>query len=294
MTEDMFARAVDDRNLELGEGPSYDPLTDKAYWFDILGKTLYEMDCGSEAVTAYSLPRMASEIAGIDAGRQLVAMEDGFYIRDRASGDLELHLPLEADNPDTRSNDGGIHPAGALWIGTMSKSGVREAGSIYHYRAGKVTRLFEGISIPNGICFSADGETGYFCDTAVNRLMRVELDPKTGLPTGEPEVFHDQTGGKGALDGASVDEAGNLWIALWGASGVLVLTPQGEVIRTVEIPTRQPTCAAFIGRSAERLLVTTAWEHMEPERRAIDKNAGKTFILEPVARGRHAPPVVIA
>ncbi|MER0237720.1 SMP-30/gluconolactonase/LRE family protein [Fulvimarina sp. MAC8] len=293
MTEDAPVRIVDDRNLELGEGPSYDPLTDKAHWFDILGKTLYEMDCASEAVTAHKMPRMASEIAGIDSERQLVAMEDGLYFRDRKSGDLELHRPLEADNPDTRSNDGGIHPAGALWIGTMSKHGAREAGAIYHYRAGVVTRLYEKISIPNGICFSADGATGYFCDTVVNRLMRVALDPETGLPAGEPEVFFDQTGGKGVLDGASVDEDGNLWIACWGGGGVIVLSPEGAVSRSLDVPTRQPTCTAFIGREADRLLVTTAWEHMAPERRAIDKEAGMTFVLEPGTRGRHAPPVMI-
>ena len=294
MTEETAARAVSDHILELGEGPSYDPLTNKAHWFDILGKTLYEMDCDSDEVVAHSLPRMASEIAGIDAERQLVAMEDGLYVRDRKSGALDLHHPLEADTPGTRSNDGGLHPAGALWIGTMSKHGEREAGSIYHYRGGEVTRLYEKISIPNGICFSADGATGYFCDTAVNRLMRVALDPETGLPTGEPELFYDQTTGKGVLDGASVDEKGNIWVALWGGSSVMVLSPTGEVIRSVKLPTRQPTCTAFIGRNLDRLLVTTAWEHMEPERRAIDRQAGATFILEPGARGRLAPQVVIA
>ncbi|EAU40929.1 hypothetical protein FP2506_18614 [Fulvimarina pelagi HTCC2506] len=294
MTTEGAVHVIDDRTLELGEGPSYDPLTDKAYWFDILGMTLYEMDCQTDAVTPHPLPRMASEIAGIDQERQIIAMEDGFYFRDRESGDLKPHVPLEADDPNTRSNDGGVHPSGALWIGTMSKHGAREAGAIYHYRAGVVTQLYDKISIPNGICFSSDGVTGYFCDTVVNKLMRVALDPQTGMPTSEPELFFDQTGGKGVLDGAVLAEDGNLWIACWGGANVLVLSPDGTVVRELAVPTRQPTCPAFIGRNAERLLVTTAWEHMSPERRSIDAKAGMTFVLDPGVRGRHPAPVLVA
>ena len=291
--ETVPTRIVDERRLELGEGPSYDALTDTAYWFDILGRTLYEMPLASGTVTAHALPRMGSEIAGIDAGRQLLAMEDGLYIRDRASGALTLHLPLEAENDRTRSNDGNVHPSGALWIGTMGKGAEREAGTIYHYRAGTLSPLYRGISIPNSIAFTDDGRTGYFCDTMVNKLMRVALDPATGLPLSEPELLHDHTRHKGGLDGACTAKDGTLIIACWGASSLLILSAAGEIIRTIKVPSSQPTCPAFIGKSADQLLVTTACEHMTPDQQSLDASAGMTFILDPGLKGRHVPQVVV-
>src|SRR3546814_7772698 len=74
-----------------------------------------------------------------------------------ASGRLSLHAALEADNLATRSNDGRVHPCGALWIGTMGKRAETGAGSLYWFFRGELRRLFSGISIINSIAFSPDG-----------------------------------------------------------------------------------------------------------------------------------------
>ena len=294
MLERVPTRIVHDELLELGEGPTYDPETNTAFWFDIIGKGLYEMPLSGEViVTRHPMPVMASEIAVVDAATQIVAAEDGLYLRERAGGRLTLHKPLEADRPDTRSNDGGVHPSGALWIGTMGKRAEREAGAIYHYRAGMITQLYANVSIPNAICFSDDGQLAYFADTARNKLMRVACDPATGLPTGEPTELHDQAGGPGALDGALVARDGTIWIACWGGGCLMVLSPGGKVLRRIEVPASQPTCPAFIGEAADRLLVTTAHQGMTPGARADDANAGRTFVLEPGVVGKHPPKVVI-
>ena len=81
---------------ELGEGPSYDPASGKLFWFDIVGKKLLEKKFADGPTIVHDLPFMASAIATIDAGRQLIAAEDGIYIRDVRTGALTLHTPLEA------------------------------------------------------------------------------------------------------------------------------------------------------------------------------------------------------
>ncbi len=169
-------------NSVLGEGPTYDPGTNTVWWFNILGKELHELNLSTDEKKVHSLPMMASVLARIDAGRQLLATEEGLFVRDVASGNLTFYAALENDRPENRSNDGRTHPSGALWIGTMSKRAENQAGAIYHVAAGKVTKLFSGISIPNSICFSPDGTIGYFTDTRLSRLMRVMVDPQTGLP----------------------------------------------------------------------------------------------------------------
>src|SRR5690606_35999065 len=110
-------------------------------------------------------------------------------VRDRRSGVLSLLAPLEADISGTRSNDGRVHPSGRLWIGTMGKNAEWQAGTIYVFDGSSCRAIFRKVTIPNSICFSPDGRTGYFADTALNIVWRVALDPATALPVGEPQPF---------------------------------------------------------------------------------------------------------
>ncbi|MDQ0313760.1 SMP-30/gluconolactonase/LRE family protein [Amorphus orientalis] len=277
---DATVRILFDTPLELGEGPRYDPVTDTAWWFDILGRGLFEHSLQSGRTIRHDLPFMASEIARIDDRRQLVAAEDGLYVRDTTTGGLDLLHPLEADNPGTRSNDGAVHRSGALWIGTMGKGAEPGAGTIYHFLKGELRPLFDAITIPNAIAFTEDGTTAYFSDTPTGRLMRVPVAPETGLPTAAPTVVYDHRDAPGSLDGAVIDRAGTIWIALWGAGRLLTLSPAGEPISTIPVSAAQPSCPATFGRNADRLLVTSAWEGMAPDARAADPHAGKTFVIE--------------
>ncbi|MGO8484673.1 SMP-30/gluconolactonase/LRE family protein, partial [Rhizobium leguminosarum] len=70
----------------------------------------------------------------------------------------------------------------------LFRCGINPTGATYHVASGKVTKIFNGISSPNSICFSPDGTVGYYTDSRINRLMRVMVDPLTGLPSGEPIV----------------------------------------------------------------------------------------------------------
>ena len=289
MTEKPVS-TLQDAGLELGEGPTYDPATDTGWWFDIVGCALYEHSFSTERTVQHSLPRMGSVLAQIDDARQLLAMEDGLYVRDRNSGGLSLHLPLEADNPKTRSNDGRTHPSGALWIGTMGKNAEPGAGAIYWSRGKEIRTLYESISVPNAICFSRDGATGYFADSAKGQIMRVALDPATGLPIGKPVVFHDKGLDKGAPDGAVVDRNGILWNARWGAACVNAYAPDGRKLETISIPARQASCPAFCGREGGNLIVTSAWQGLSDERRSADPEAGNTFIVKGGFAGLFDPP----
>jgi sugar lactone lactonase YvrE len=277
----------------LGEGPTYDPHTGTAWWFDILGKQLFEVVIETGAVKQHALPEMGSVLARVDATRQVIATETGLHLRNARTGALELMTPIENDNPATRSNDGRVHPCGALWIGTMGKQAEPGAGAIYHVARGRVTMLFQRITIPNAICFSPDGSTGYYTDTATGKLMRIEIDPATALPAGEPQVFVDHTGGEGGLDGAVCDADGIIWNARWGAGCVDAYGPGGNRILSLEVPATQTSCPAFVGPQADRLLVTSAQEGMSADRLAADPWAGKTFLLDYPVKGRFEPDYIL-
>nr|CAD6600096.1 SMP-30/gluconolactonase/LRE family protein [Pseudorhizobium flavum] len=274
---------------ELGEGPSFEPETNTLWWFDILGKLLHERNLSTGEERHHPLPFMASVIARIDEERQLLATEEGLYIRNRRDGALSLYCELEAGNAGTRSNDGRLHPSGCLWIGTMGKGAEEGAGAIYHVARKTVTRLFSNISIPNGICFSPDGSTGYFVDTTKNLLMRVSLDSSTGLPVGEPTVLIDTSDQPGGMDGSVCDRDGNIWNARWGAGAVDCYSPDGTLVTRRTLPARQTTCPVFFGPGLTNIGVTSAWEGLSPDQRESDPLAGQMFAFTAGAAGTHEP-----
>jgi len=280
-------RILSTDRMALGEGPGYDPETDLIWWFDITNCRLNFMNASNRDRRIITLPEMASVLAPVDEKRQLIAMETGLYFRDTAHGALTLHVAIEEDRPETRPNDGRVHPSGALWISTMGKEAEEGIGAIYHVLKGEVTKIVEGMTIPNAICFSPDGETGYYVDTPVGKLMRMPLDPETGLPDGDPEVFIDNAEKPGGMDGAVCDGDGHIWNARYGMGVLDHYHSDGRLIARYQLPARQPTCPAFIGKDGGWMMVTTAAQNTRPEE---EPNAGFTFALVTGARPRFDPP----
>lgn len=288
--ERVPVRVLDPARCHLGEGAAFDAGSGTAWWFDILEQRLHEANPDTGKVRVHALPVMASALAFVDDARQLVVAEDGLHLRDIASGRMDRILAIEADTPSTRSNDARVHPSGTFWTSTMGRRAEKGAGSIYAFRDGTLSRLFTGITVPNAICFSLDGGTGYFADTRENTLWRVPLDAATGLPAGEPSVLYSHRG-EGGLDGAVTDSEGLIWCAIWGGAAVHVISPAGAVTRRIAVPARQPSCPIFVGAGFDRLLVTSAYEGMGTILREADPGHGQTFLLNPGARGRAEPRV---
>ena len=282
-----------DRRCRLGEGPSWDPVSGNVFWFDILGRQMLERSPGGGPTTVHDLPLMASAIASIDAGRQLLVAEDGVYVRDRASGRLTLHTRIEAGIAQNRSNDARVHPSGSMWIGTMPKDEGGPTGAIYWFREGELRCLYTRIAIPNSICFSPDGSIAYFTDTVTGLLQRVACNPANGLPIGQPTVFVDWRGRDGWLDGSVCDGDGVVWNARWGAGAVDAWAPDGRHLRTVDLPARQTSRPAFVGPRADRLVVTSASKGLSEAQLAADPQAGMTFLVDLPVRGRVEPAVLV-
>ncbi|WP_104664859.1 SMP-30/gluconolactonase/LRE family protein [Ensifer adhaerens] len=272
----------------LGEGPTYDPATGTAWWFNIKGQELHELHLESGRKSVHALPFLGSVLAVIDPARQLIATDQGLFVRDTQTGAFSLLTTLE-NNPGNRSNDGRVHASGSLWIGTMGRSAEKGAGAIYHVAGTRVTKLYDKVTIPNSICFSPDGTIAYFVDTDINHLMRVDIDAETGLPKGEPSLLVDGSGEAGGIDGSVCDADGLIWNARWGSGTVDVYGPDGARIARYAMPTTQPSCTAFIGPKADRMLVTSAWQDLDDAARAADPHAGKTFDLGISVKGRFEP-----
>ncbi len=285
-----MSQVYDDRPCQLGEGPLWHPERGQLFWFDIIGKKL--MTRSGDAPLAWDFPGHVSAAGWIDEDTLMVASDTGLHRFDIATGKVEDIVPLEADNPVTRSNDGRADPYGGFWIGTMGKQAERGAGAIYRYYRGEVRTLFAPISISNSISFTPDGGHAHFSDTVTKKVMRVALDAK-GWPKGDPEVFLD-LGPEGVNpDGAVVDAEGDLWLAEWGSYRISRYGADGARKQTVGFGAAHTSCPAFGGEGLATLYCTTAMEGTSGEDRAEHPLTGMTFMAPTDTRGQGEHQVIL-
>ncbi len=282
---------LSDHACHLGEGPSWHAGRARAFWFDILERKLLEIGLDEPAPRIHDLPFHATVAATVDHDRHLIASDAGLHLRSIDSGALTELCPFWDKRPGTRSNDGAVHPSGALWISTMGWRFEPGYGRIWWYRAGELRLIVDDLTIPNAIAFSPDGRTAYFSDTLDHVIYRIAVDPATGLPQGDRQLFCRVAGG--GPDGATVDAAGLLWNARWGGHAVDAYDPDGHLVTTISLPPRQVSCPAFAGPGLDRLIVTSAYEGYSAERRAAEPEAGKTYLIDGPFLGLPEPAVTI-
>lgn len=276
----------DDRVNELGEGMLWHPSQMRPFWFDILNRKLRWVD--GDGPQEHDFPEMVSAMGAVGYYISIVAGETGVHLLSLETGETELLVPIEADKPDNRSNDGKVDRQGGFWIGTMAKGGDRTGkGAIYRLYKGTTRKIYDKVSIPNGIAFSPDGKTGYFSDTMAQTVWKVALD-EDGWP-GAREVYLDFTGTDIYPDGATVDAAGNYWNAQWGKGRVACYSPSGEFLKEVKVDAPHTSCCSFGGPGLKTLYVTTAREDMTPEALAQFPDSGKVFAFEGVGEGLDEP-----
>lgn len=286
-----MSEIYDDRVCFLGEGPLWHPLRKQLFWFDIVGKRLLSRD--GDTPLEWAFDECVSAAGWVDETRLLIASETQFFLFDVETGTRDHVLPLEADTPGTRSNDGRADPWGGFWIGTMGKSAEPSTGAIYRFFKGELRKLYPDISIPNAICFAPDRTHAYYCDTPTQLVMRQTLEAEDGWPEGPAEVFLDLRDEGLNPDGAVVDAEGNLWLAQWGASRVAVYSPDGQFLKAIGFNGRHTSCPAFGGEQLSDLFCTTAREHLAQNVLEAEPQNGITFVAKNAGRGQAEHRVIL-
>jgi sugar lactone lactonase YvrE len=150
------------------------------------------------------------------------------------------------------ANDGICDPQGRFWTGTQTADRTPNAAL---YSIGPDLRPFErlsGLTVSNGICFSADGATLYYIDTLPGRAIEAFDVAADGSLANRRTVAVVEGGNP---DGMTIDDDGALWVAVWHAGEVRRYAPTGEVLEVVALPARRPSAVALVGSD---LLITTA------------------------------------
>lgn len=167
-----------------------------------------------------------------------------------------LARPFDRAPVPMRMNDGVADPRGRFWAGAMPYDGTPGAGCLVRADPdGSVRVVLDGLTVPNGPAFDADGTTMYLADSARGVILRYRVREDGGIDDAA-EVF--ATVEDASPDGMTVDADGCVWSALWGGRRLHRYSPGGELVDVVPVPAAQPTSIAFSARAPHRVLVTTA------------------------------------
>jgi L-arabinonolactonase len=284
----MMELVVDGRHL-LGEGIIWNERSGRLLWTDIERSELWSHDPASGAHERWPLPeRLCSMALTDDDGRLLLALESGLAFFDMRAGELTPICAVEAHLPSTRLNDGRVDRQGRFVFGACNQAEdpKHPIGGFYRLNLDlSLERLpLGGVAIANSICFSPDGRTMYYSDTATGEIRCCDYDPESGAAA-NLRVFAPAGVAPGHPDGATVDAEGYLWNARWGGGQVVRFAPDGRIDRVLDLPAPQPTCVSFGGAGLDVLYVTTATVGLAPEALAAAPGSGGVFAHALEVRG---------
>lgn len=273
-------------NAQLGEGAYWDHKTQRLYWVDILGKTVYQFDPETKVNLGFDMPSRVGTVVPQTDSTIVVALEDGIYVKNMVSDALIRISDVEADRPENRFNDGKCDPNGNLWVGSMNLAETDPTGSLYKVAPdGTTTAMLPHVTISNGIVWSKDETTMYYIDTPTAVIRAFDFDKETATISNE-RIAVRVSDTLGYPDGMAIDNQDHLWVGMWNGNAVLCFDPQtGQVIDRIEVPAHNVTSCAFGGPDLDELFITTASVDMTADERSAYPLAGSVFRVKPGVSG---------
>ncbi len=262
------ARLVIDARDGLGEGPTWDDRQQRLIWSDNVGRILHEAraDAAGNWVETNrwtidrrigaAIPRSQGGFV-VAAGMSILALDESGTSREFANiktGDHPFHL-----------NDAKCDPQGRLWTGTIDgelnipgRKVTPGRGWLFRIDPnGKVTRILDGITVSNGMAWSADGSTYFYIDSYRRSVDAFDFNEEKGTISNRRSIIRFAPG-DGAPDGMTIDEEDGLWVALPGIGEVRRFSAQGDHLATVVVPTPTVTSCTFGGPERRHLFITSA------------------------------------
>lgn len=281
---------VDDR-ATVGESPVWDAASQSLYWVDIPAGKLSRIRLGADLtgrdVTHWTLPAAIGSLGLCPDGRILVALPYGVHYFDPRDESLTLLVDPEPGVETNRLNDGKMGPDGAFWVGSMDDraSGKQPIAALYRVTPdGKAEKKVDGVTVSNGLAWSADGRTLYHSDSRGIWLDRWDFDPRTGGISNRTRLATpDEASGR--PDGGACDAEGYYWSCGVSAGCLNRYDRTGELVEKIALPVPAPTMPCFGGPDLKTLFFTSLRAGLSDEKIATAPQSGGLFMMPVTVAG---------
>jgi sugar lactone lactonase YvrE len=234
-----------------------DVIDDKAAFPEgpyMMGDTLLFVEYGANTVMSWDGTTLAtlwtrdgcgpSAVAPLGDDLVVTCYDNGTLARiGRDGADLATY-----DTDDTGAgllgpNDLSPDGAGGVWA---TASGPWESGPIvgkvYHLGAdGALRMVADDLHYANGVAQSPDGSRLFVNESEAGRVISFAINADQTLSDRRLAIrvfAMDPDSGAGAYpDGLKFGADGNLWIGQYSSGRILEATPEGELLRVVDVPT---------------------------------------------------------
>jgi gluconolactonase len=278
-------------DLKFGEGPAWHP--DGYLLFEDVPNSRTLKLSAADAVSVYRDQTENANGLAFDGERRLVVCEGNDPVRGRRLVRIEKDgtVTVLADRYQGKRlnspNDVTVDRRGHIYF-TDPRYSKRESLELDKegvYRVspdGRLTRIIDSLTRPNGIVVTRDGRTLYVADNAspggVVQLWAYDLDARGDARAGR--VIYDFVEGRG-IDGMTLDEAGRIWATAGTKekAGIYVFEPDGKrgkaTLAAFIAMSEDPTNCTFGGPQRDVLYVTTI---------------SSVYRIRTAVRGQESPP----
>ena len=184
------------------------------------------------------------------AGRMYVADYVGHNVLRIDTGTRAVEV-LAHEPMMNQPNDLAIAPNGTLYASDPNWGA--KTGQLWRIDPdGTTTRLAADMGTTNGVEVSPDGKRLYVNESVQRNVWVFDIQPDGGVANKRLlRQFPDH-----GFDGMRCDADGNLYITRYGKGTVAVLSPEGEVLREINVLGARPSNLCFGGPDGRTVYVT--------------------------------------
>lgn len=217
----------------------------------------------------------------VGLNRSIVALEwDGVS----AQSKTRVLATVAQDYPDTRFNDGKADNQGRLWIGTSSEEKLPD-GSLFEVTRDNLSKpsvVISPVTTGNGLTWNKANNRFFYNDSPTRIVMAYDYNDEEGTISNGLPLFNleDYPELLGLPDGMTIDEDDNLYVCLYGGSGVAKINSEtGELLEFINIPARDVASIMWGGSNLDVLFVTSGKRALTEEEREQLPLAGSVFMI---------------
>jgi gluconolactonase len=198
-------------------------------------------------------------LPGKSTGNGIVFDRQGFmYVADYVGHNVlkidpkTKDISVFAHNPKmNQPNDLAIAPDETLFASDPNWN--KSTGQIWHIdRKGQTHLVAENMGTTNGVEVSPDGKTLYVNESIQRNVWAFTIGKEGALSDKRLLKKFENHG----FDGMRCDVDGNLYITRYGKGTVAVLSPEGKVLREIDVLGKSPSNLCFGGPDGKTVYVT--------------------------------------